>query len=262
MRLLLCAAVVMAVVVAGAVPQGQTASKILVAVWAHADDEVPVGPILARYAREGVQVYLIIATDGAQGASNTTIPRGPELARVRAEEARCSAHALGAHPPILLGFPDGALGSFTTDRTLLYRLSDRLQEELERLRPDAIITWGPDGGMGHPDHRLVGSIVTQLVRAGAPGVTERMFYAFIPLEGFRAVYPSRVAPQWLIPQTKYLSTRVSFSTGDVEAAHRSMECHKTQLSDDVVRRVSETMRTTTELALAPFSTAAGNDVFR
>ena len=44
----------------------------LVAVWAHADDEGPVTPILARYAREGVQVYMIIATDGAQGAANTS----------------------------------------------------------------------------------------------------------------------------------------------------------------------------------------------
>ena len=50
------------------------APRTLVAVWAHADDEGPVAPILARYAREGVQVYMIIATDGAQGAANTSVP--------------------------------------------------------------------------------------------------------------------------------------------------------------------------------------------
>ena len=70
-----------------------------------------VAPILARYARDGVQVHLIIATDGAQGGSNTSIPRGPELARVRDAEARCATDALGIQPPILLGFPDGALGT-------------------------------------------------------------------------------------------------------------------------------------------------------
>ena len=32
-------------------------SRTLVAVWAHADDEAPVGPILARYAREDVRVH-------------------------------------------------------------------------------------------------------------------------------------------------------------------------------------------------------------
>ena len=82
---------------------GQSKPGTLVAVWAHADDEVPVGPVLARYAREGADVYMIIATDGAQGGANTSIPRGAELAKVRAEEASCSTRALGIHPPILLG---------------------------------------------------------------------------------------------------------------------------------------------------------------
>ena len=124
---------------------GQEARKTLVTVWAHADDETPVAPILARYAREGAQVYTILATDGAQGGTNTSIPRGPELARVRGDEARCASEALGIHPPILLGFPDGALGSYAADPSLLYRFTQRLQEELQRLRPDTVITWGPDG---------------------------------------------------------------------------------------------------------------------
>src|SRR5262245_27816285 len=91
-------------------PFAQT-SRTLVAVFAHPDDETSAAPALARYAREGVQVYLVIATDGAAGGSSTSIPRGPELARARAEEAACAATALGAQPPILLGFPDAQLGN-------------------------------------------------------------------------------------------------------------------------------------------------------
>jgi LmbE family N-acetylglucosaminyl deacetylase len=79
---------------------------------------------------------MIIATDGAQGAANTSVPRGPEIAKLRAEEARCSAQALGIHPPILLGFPDGALGHYNADPSMLIRLAQRLQAELQRLRPD------------------------------------------------------------------------------------------------------------------------------
>ena len=72
-------------------------------------------PMLARYAREGVQVHLIIATDGAQGGAHTSIPRR-RRARARArEEARCAADALGIHAPILLGFPDAQLGSYMED---------------------------------------------------------------------------------------------------------------------------------------------------
>ena len=243
----------------------QGASKTLVAVFAHPDDEGAAAPILARYAREGVQVYLVIATDGAQGGAHTSIPRGPELARVRSEEARCSADALGIHPPILLGFPDAQLGNYMEDRARLFQLTARLQGELQRLRPDALITWGPDGATGHPDHRIVSSLVTQLVRAGAPGAPERLFYASLPVEGFRVMNPAREEPPFLIPLAKYFSARVSFSTADFEASRRSTACHKTQYSDDIVQRVSEAMRDALkgELPLAPlFTTAGTTDLFR
>ena len=243
----------------------QGASKTLVAVFAHADDEGAAAPVLARYAREGARVYLVIATDGAQGGAHTSTPRGAELARVRGEEARCAAHALGIHAPILLGFPDAQLGSYMEDPTRLFQLTARVQGELQRLGPDAVITWGPDGATGHPDHRLVSSVVTQLVRAGAPGVPERLFYVSLPVEGFRVMNPARGEPPFLIPRAKYFSTRVPFSTEDFEASRRSMACHKTQFSDDIVQRVSEAQRGALngELPLAPlFPTAAATDLFR
>ena len=172
------------------------APRTLVVVAAHADDETPVAPILARYAREGVQVYLIIATGGGAGAGQQGhIPRpettvaGEDLVRQRAEEARCASQALGIQPPILLGFPDGKLGDYIGDRTLIYQVTQRIAEELARLHPDAVITWGPDGGTGHPDHRIVSNIATQLQRAGAPGVPERVFYMNLPVEGMRAMNP-------------------------------------------------------------------------
>jgi LmbE family N-acetylglucosaminyl deacetylase len=236
-----------------------------VGVWAHPDDEGAVGPILARYAREGVKVYIVIATDGAQGGANTTIPRGPELARVRAEEARCATAALGINAPILLGFPDGQLGTFSDDPARLFRLTQRLQEELQQLRPDAVITWGPDGGTGHPDHRLVSSLVTQLVRAGAPGLPDRLFYASLPVEGMRAMNPTRGEPPMLIPQSTYLTTRVPFSAADFDAALRSMKCHKTQYPEDVVQKLFDVTRGALNgvLPLAPLrSTAAANDLFK
>jgi len=245
-------------------PAAGAAGKTLVAVLAHGDDEGPVAPVLARYAREGAQVYLVIATDGAQGGSHTTIPRGPELARARADEARCAASALGINPPILLGFPDGKLGDFVGDPSLLYRLTQRVADELRRLRPDAVITWGPDGATGHADHRLVGDVVTQLARAGAPGVPERVFFAWIPAEGMQAMNPQRGAPPLLVPQSKYLSVRVPYTPADLEAGRRSMTCHRTQYSDDVVQRVFPVHARVWNgvVPLAPaFSTAAGNDLF-
>jgi LmbE family N-acetylglucosaminyl deacetylase len=100
MRVITCTVFAALVLVCAPITFGQGTARTLVAVWAHADDEAPVGPILARYAREGVQVYMIIATDGAQGAANTSVARGPEIATLRVKEARCSAQALGIQPPI------------------------------------------------------------------------------------------------------------------------------------------------------------------
>jgi LmbE family N-acetylglucosaminyl deacetylase len=246
------------------VVSAQGAAKTLVAVFAHGDDEGVAAPVLARYAREGAAVYLIIATDGAQGGSHTSIPRGAELARVRSEEARCATDALGIHAPILLGFPDAQLGSYMEDPARLFQLTARVQAELQRLRPDALITWGPDGGTGHPDHRLVSDVVTQLVRAGAPGAPERLFYASIPVEGFRAMNPARGAPPFLVPQPKYFSTRVTFTPADDKAAQRSMACHRTQFSDDVVQRVGrmQSQALNGTLPLAPYMASdAGTDLF-
>jgi LmbE family N-acetylglucosaminyl deacetylase len=261
--IIFCTAVLLAASI-GAGPQ-QGPAKTLVAVFAHPDDESAAGPVLARYAREGAQVHLIIATDGAAGGQQTTVPAGPELARVRAEEARCSADALGAGPPILLGFPDGKLGSYGDDPMRLFALTQRLQEEVQRLRPDAVITWGPDGGSGHPDHRLISAVVTQLARTGAPGMPERLFYVSLPAEAMRALNPSRPAPPLLIPQPKYLTTRIAFTAADLEAARRSVSCHKTQFPPDAMARLAEAARPMWNgiVSLSPaFGASSQNDLFQ
>ncbi len=146
----------------------------------------------------------------------------------------------------------------------LFQVTARIQEELQRLHPDALITWGPDGGTGHPDHRLVSGIVTQLVRAGAPGAPERLFYGSLPAEGMRAVNPARGVPPFMIPQAKYLTTVVPFTAADFEAFGRSMACHKTQHSPDVLERILAVMRRTEKLEwlLSPWVPTAGTrDLF-
>ena len=213
----------------------QQPTRNIVAVLAHPDDESAAGPILARYAREGVGVHMIIVTDGAQGGANTTISRGPELAKARADEARCAAEALESYPPVLLGFPDGKLGDYMGDPALLYRVTERVAQELARIRPDAVVTWGPDGGTGHADHRLVSNIVTQLVRAGAPGAKYNLYYMYLPPEAFRGM--TRGVPPLLLPDPKHFTTRIAFESRDLEASKKAMACHRTQFSAEVLQRI-------------------------
>ena len=120
---------------AGAPPPERSAPT-LVAVFAHPDDESFVSPVLARYAREGVRVYLVIATDGSQGvASHAGIPAGDSLAAIRVREARCSARELGLQEPIMLGLPDAGLAA----------LRPWPGEPLDRLHTGSRRCWGSSG---------------------------------------------------------------------------------------------------------------------
>jgi len=199
--------------------------------------------MLVRLAREGVRVVLLVVSDGSAGAGQQgNLPRPElslsvaELVATRQAEARCAAKTIGAEPPIFLDFPDGRLGDYIGDRSLIGRLAVRIAEELEHLRPDAVITWGPDGGTGHPDHRIVSAVVTQLQRAGAPGVPERLFYMTVPTELMRAVSPQGNAPPFLLPRAAYFTIRVAFSVDDFATAKRAWLCHRTQFTPEVVER--------------------------
>ncbi len=250
----------------------QERSRTLVALLAHPDDESAAAPVLARYAREGVAVHLIVASNGSAGSGTQRYltrpdsgPTGDSLASVRAEEARCAARALGTHAPILLGFPDGKLGDYVSDRGLIFELTERIAREIERLRPDVVITWGPDGGTGHPDHRLVSDIATQLQRAGAPGVPQRLFYMYLPVEGFRMANPQRGAPPLLFPEAKYFTVRVRFTPADLAAAQKSMACHRTQYTPEMLQRVVQGQERVLngEVAFIPANLATrGDDLFR
>ena len=206
-----------------------TSPRTLVAVFAHPDDETLVAPALARYAREGVRVFLVIATDGRRGANaHARIPAGDSLAKVRADEARCSARALGLEPPVLLGFPDAGLADFAPwPGKRLDTLATRIDSVLRALRPSVVVTWGPEGGYGHSDHRLTGNVVTQVFQSGALPSTTSLFYA-----GFPETRTS-TAPRWygqkIHPVSSALLTAtVTFTPDDQQAAAKSVACHWSQ----------------------------------
>src|SRR6476659_9694198 len=250
----------------------QSSPRKLVILLAHADDETAAAPALARYAREGVQVYMLIATDGSGGSGTQAFlqrsdsgPVGDALVKARVEEARCAATALGAQEPVLLAFPDGKLGDYLGDRTLIARLTDRIAKEIERLHPDVVVTWGPDGGTGHPDHRLVGDIATQLQRAGVAGMPDRLAYMYLPAEMFRVVNPQRGAPPMVIPQEKYFTVRVPITDADLEAAGKALACHHSQFTAELLQRFLPAMPRLWNGAVRfiPGSPAvSGGDLFR
>src|SRR5512132_3248333 len=166
--------------------QAQVRRPIL-AVFAHPDDERVIGPLLSRLAREGRETHLVIATDGSQGIRDFAhIPAGPELAAARSREAQCAADRLGFRKLHILGLPDGGLASFET----LGRLRTGLTALIDSLKPAAILTFGPEGGTGHPDHRLVGDVTTQIVQGDSRYAKIDLLYASLPTERLRTAPPA------------------------------------------------------------------------
>jgi len=264
-------AAVLLVMAASMPSAAQRPPRTLVVLLAHADDETAASPVLARYAREGVRVHLIVATDGSGGSgAQATLQRsengpvGDALVKARAEEARCSAAALGAQAPVLLGFTDGKLGDYLSDRTLLARLTDQIGAEIARLRPDVVITWGPDGGTGHPDHRLVSAIATQLLRTGAPGMPERLFYMYFP-EDLYTLTPQRTPPPLFYPRAQFFTMHVPFTPADLAAAQAAMACHGTQFNPDQLKVLQPGFAQlwNGKIAFIPaVSSFTGDDLFR
>ena len=80
---------------------------MLLAVFAHPDDESTVSAVLAKYAAAGVKVYLATATDGRLGVNeHAGIPAGDALAAARVLELKCTTEKLGINPPIMFGLYD------------------------------------------------------------------------------------------------------------------------------------------------------------
>ena len=155
--------------------------KVLLALFAHPDDETIVAPVLAAYARQGVKVYLMVATDGRMGIMpHAGIPAGDELARVRHGEVECAAKELGIEPPMWIGLPDAGLAAIKPAVAYpgepLDKLAVELRKQIDELDPQVIISWGPEGAYGHPDHRLVGDVAMQVFQEGHARTKGRQLY--------------------------------------------------------------------------------------
>lgn len=143
----------------------------LLAVLAHPDDEsLGLGGVLARYAAEGVETYLVTATRGEGGRfhehrEGPGHPGRARLGEIREAELRAAADVLGIREVAILGYPDGHLDEADSREIL-----ETLVHHLRRVRPHVVLTFSPDGSYGHPDHIAICQVATAAVVASAdPG---------------------------------------------------------------------------------------------
>jgi LmbE family N-acetylglucosaminyl deacetylase len=139
----------------------------LLCVLAHPDDEsLGTGGILARYAAEGIETYLVTATRGEHGwFGNSEEYPGPEaLGKIREAELLAAAKVLAIRHVEFLDYIDGDL-----DQAHPAEAIARIVGYIRRIKPDVVVTFGPDGAYGHPDHIAISQFTTAaIVEAANP----------------------------------------------------------------------------------------------
>ncbi len=219
----------------------------LMCILAHPDDEsLGTGGILARYAAEGVETYLITATRGERGwfGEEKDYP-GPEaLGKIREAELLAAAKVLGLREVFFLDYIDGDL-----DQVHPAEATSKIVNLVRRVKPQVVVTFGPEGAYGHPDHIAISQFALAAIIAAAdshypgPGsAAAHRVSKFYYMEETRAlldVYQSvfgdmvmridgveRRAPGW---PPWMLTTQVN-SEAYWPTVWQAVKCHRSQLA--------------------------------
>ncbi len=229
----------------------------LMSILAHPDDEsLALGGTLAKYAAEGIEVSLIVATRGERGWFQDwrEYPGETALGALREQEVRNASQELGITHLDFLDYIDGEL-----DQANEIEVIARLVRLLRLRQPDVILTFGPDGLYGHPDHIAISQFTTSAIMCAAdpsyayavdlpPHRVKKLYYRTAPAEWFTHYMPifgklimqidgqERTAHPWVSwTITTRLDTRSYWHT-----VWRAVRCHRSQIpSEEILQQISE-----------------------
>lgn len=175
--------------------------RVLLAVFAHPDDEsFGPGGTLARYARAGVDVWLVCGTDGNAGTVDAAMLEGyKSTSQLRAAELCCAAQALGLAGVDWLAYRDSGMAGSPENlhpdslvQAPMEKLIGQIVASIRRHKPQVIICDNEFGGYGHPDHIKLHQATMQAFyaaadgaqypEAGAPHQPQRLYH---PAFGFK-----------------------------------------------------------------------------
>jgi N-acetylglucosamine malate deacetylase 2 len=149
----------------------------LAAVLAHPDDEsFGCAGALALAHDAGATTRLLVVTRGEAGTPDGEAD--PSFGDRREAELIGAAKAIGLDEvSILDGYPDGGVADHDFDI-----LIEEIASWLVDRRPQAVITFGPHGVTGHPDHVVVGSATRWAVeRLADVGQAPNAVYVISPI---------------------------------------------------------------------------------
>ena len=203
----------------------------LLLVLAHPDDEsMGTGGLILRHTRPGVEVHLICCTRGEKGwAGKPSGARKEDLPGIRAAELESAAAALALSSVELWDYPDGGAARWDQDE-----ITEKVRAYAERLHPAAVVTWGADGGYGHPDHIEIGRCTDAAVADIDESVRPALYH--LAVDAQLAVFyreALRLNGQTGGALPVVVSERVDvvleLSPEEVQMKLRAIDCHQSQL---------------------------------
>lgn len=149
---------------------GVSALGTILGVWAHPDDETYLSAgIMALAIAGGQRVVCVTATRGEKGSQDEVRWPPGTIGATRAAELERALAVLGVREHHWLGYVDGECEAVDVGEAAV-----RLAAVVDEVAPDTILTFGPDGQTGHPDHVAV----SRWVDAACPD--GRVLWAAVP----------------------------------------------------------------------------------
>jgi LmbE family N-acetylglucosaminyl deacetylase len=208
----------------------------LLAVFAHPDDEsMGAGGLIVRHTRSDVMVHLVCATRGEQGwAGKPPGARRENLGKIRTAEMEAAATSLALAGVEIWEYPDG--GVHASDQI---EITERIWQAITTVRPAAVVTWGPDGGYGHPDHIAVGACTEAAVATMPEGERPALYHLAVDeqlaqfyREASRLVSAHGDAPPTVVAD--HVDVVLELTPDEVQMKLRAINCHQSQLADWMV----------------------------
>jgi LmbE family N-acetylglucosaminyl deacetylase len=192
----------------------------LLGVFAHPDDETfCAGGTFARYAGDGAEIMVVSATRGQAGQiRDARVGTRRTIGAVREGELRLACERLGVAEVRCWDYADGGLAQ--ADFAGLVR---NVVQLIREFRPQAVITFGPEGAYGHPDHITIGTAATAACRqAGEPdSYPDQLAGGLAPYQPER-VYHSYFPPHDVLLMNRlatWLTTRPDRFAGTMDFVH-------------------------------------------
>jgi LmbE family N-acetylglucosaminyl deacetylase len=166
----------------------------ILAIWTHPDDEILLSAgLMSLAARDGYRVVSVVATKGEQKSWRDKFKPLSPLGNVREEELLTAQKILGIKEHHTLGYMDGKC-SEVSDQEAAQKISDILKE----VNPDSVLTFGPDGLTGDPDHQAISRWVKLAFDASAkPGTN--LYYATVSTDWATKYLPKLQAFNFFLP---------------------------------------------------------------